>query len=104
MGTSSVSSVACHACWCSTVQPPPPPSSRRRQRSDTIVLVQHTAIISHRTKNVTVATSPPMNEAPCSNGHTWTHQWGDDWTPDVGTPCDCGKKKWGIPLTVTREH
>jgi len=45
-----------------------------------------------------------MNDAPCSNGHTWTHQWGDDWTPDVGTPCDCGKKKWGIPLTVTREH
>jgi hypothetical protein len=34
----------------------------------------------------------------CENGHTWTHQWGDDWKPDRGGRCDCGKKKWGIPL------
>lgn len=40
----------------------------------------------------------------CTDGHTWTHQYGDDWTPERGTPCDCGKKLWGIPETVTREH
>jgi hypothetical protein len=40
----------------------------------------------------------------CEGGHTWTHQYGDDWTPDIGTLCDCGKKKWGIPETVVREH
>lgn len=41
----------------------------------------------------------------CPNGrHEWTHQYGDDWTPDYGTPCDCGGKKWGVPLTITREH
>jgi len=48
--------------------------------------------------------SDPVIPAPCANGHTWTHQFGDDWTPEHGMPCDCGKKRWGIPLTVTREH
>lgn len=41
---------------------------------------------------------------PCADGHTWTHQYGDDWTPEVGTRCDCGKKQWGIPLVQAREH
>ena len=41
---------------------------------------------------------------PYQNGHTWTHQYGDDWTPEVGMLCDCRLKKWGIPLTVTLEH
>lgn len=45
-----------------------------------------------------------MADEPCASGHTWTHQFGDDWTPETGTPCDCGKKKWGIPLVVAREH
>lgn len=45
-----------------------------------------------------------MIETPCANGHVWSHQFGDDWTPEVGTPCDCTKKQWGIPLTVVREH
>ena len=40
----------------------------------------------------------------CENGHVWTHQYGDDWTPEHGTPCDCGKKRWGIPLSQAREH
>jgi hypothetical protein len=42
-------------------------------------------------------------EVPCANGHVWTHQFGDDWTPETGTSCDCGKKKWGIPLAVAQE-
>jgi hypothetical protein len=30
------------------------------------------------------------------NSHVWSNsQFGDDWTPEVGTPCDCGKKRWG---------
>ncbi len=40
----------------------------------------------------------------CKDGHTWSNQFGDDWHPEVGTLCDCGKKKWGIPLNQTREH
>lgn len=45
------------------------------------------------------------NDEPCSKGsHVWTHQFGDDWTPEHGTPCDCGKKKWGVPISVAREH
>lgn len=44
------------------------------------------------------------HESNCINGHTWTHDYGDDWIPEVGTLCDCGIKRWGIPLTVTREH
>ncbi len=45
-----------------------------------------------------------MTDTPCFGGHTWTHQFGEDWTPEQGTPCDCGKKLWGIPLTKAREH
>lgn len=41
---------------------------------------------------------------PCENYHTWTHNYAEDWTPEVGTPCDCGQKKWGIPLKQVREH
>lgn len=41
---------------------------------------------------------------PCEDGHTWTHNFGEDWIPEQGMPCDCGKKKWGIPEYVTREH
>lgn len=37
----------------------------------------------------------------CSTGHTWTHEWCDDWEPKRGTLCDCGKKQWGIPLRHT---
>jgi hypothetical protein len=36
----------------------------------------------------------------CANGHTWSNQFGDDWTPERGTRCDCGRKQWGIPLPV----
>lgn len=39
----------------------------------------------------------------CPNGHEWTHQFGDDWTPERGTRCDCGKKQWGIADRPTPE-
>jgi len=42
-------------------------------------------------------------DTPCSDGHTWTNPF-DDWTPQHGTPCDCGKKEWGVPIVVAREH
>lgn len=45
-----------------------------------------------------------MNNQPCADGHTWTHQFGDDWTPEIGTPCDCRQKQWGLPLQQAREH
>lgn len=32
----------------------------------------------------------------CNNDHVWSHNFGDDWTPEVGTPCDCKKKRWGV--------
>jgi len=34
-------------------------------------------------------------EIKCESGHTWTNQFGDDWKPEPGTPCDCGMRKWG---------
>ena len=34
-------------------------------------------------------------EPPCANGHVWENDFGDDWTPDVGTPCVCGERRWG---------
>lgn len=43
-----------------------------------------------------------MSDHPCADGHTWTSYY--DVTPDHGTPCDCGLKKWGMPLIVKREH
>lgn len=43
-------------------------------------------------------------ETKCASGHVWSHQFGDDWTPEHGTPCDCGLKGWGIPLKQAREH
>jgi hypothetical protein len=33
---------------------------------------------------------------PCANGHVWSNQYGDDWKPDDGTPCDCRQKLWGV--------
>jgi hypothetical protein len=26
--------------------------------------------------------------------HVWSNDYGDDWTPDVGTRCDCGQRLW----------
>lgn len=43
-----------------------------------------------------------MTDKPCADGHTWTSY--HDVTPDHGTPCDCGLKKWGVPLVKVREH
>lgn len=40
---------------------------------------------------------------PCENGHTWSNQFGDDWTPDYGVACDCGLKKWGV-RTMRKLH
>ena len=40
----------------------------------------------------------------CQDGHVWSHQFGEDWIPPTGTPCDCGTKKFGIPLNQVREH
>ncbi len=36
----------------------------------------------------------PTQEGKCANGHVWSNQFGEDWTPDFGTPCDCGQKQW----------
>ena len=41
---------------------------------------------------------------PCAHGHVWTHQFSDDWIPERGRPCDCGKKLWGVPVNEVREH
>jgi hypothetical protein len=52
----------------------------------------------------TPAGHPPteaQKDEPCPNGvHVWSHQFGDDWTPERGTSCDCGKKGWGIPVAA----
>ncbi len=37
----------------------------------------------------------------CANGHMWLNMFGADWTPDDGTPCSCGQKKWGVPAPAT---
>lgn len=37
-------------------------------------------------------------------GHVWTNQFGDDWSPEVGTPCDCGKRTWGEPKKPAKSH
>lgn len=37
----------------------------------------------------------PKAARRCVPVHTWTHNYGDDWTPEPGTPCDCRRKKWG---------
>jgi hypothetical protein len=42
--------------------------------------------------------------APCRNGHVWSNDRGDDWTPENGTPCDCRKKHWGQRGREVREH
>lgn len=42
------------------------------------------------------AARAPEQEQPCANGHEWSNQFGDDWTPERGTFCDCRKKQWGI--------
>ena len=39
----------------------------------------------------------PTAEPACCNGqHEWSNQFGDDWTPEVGTLCDCRKRQWGV--------
>jgi hypothetical protein len=35
---------------------------------------------------------------PCALNHVWSNDYGDDWRTEVGTPCDCGQKRWGIPI------
>lgn len=37
-----------------------------------------------------------QEEKPCENGHVWSNQFGDDWTPEKGTPCDCRQRQWGV--------
>jgi site-specific DNA-methyltransferase (adenine-specific) len=32
---------------------------------------------------------------PCAAGHEWSNNYGDDWKPEPGTPCDCGARRWG---------
>lgn len=32
--------------------------------------------------------------AKCATGHVWSNQFGEDWTPEHGKPCDCGAKRW----------
>lgn len=47
---------------------------------------------------VLVALAAPPVAAPfakCANGHVWTHDYGDDWYPFEGTPCDCGARLSG---------
>jgi len=47
----------------------------------------------------TPASAPERRaEEKCVGAHTWSNQFGDDYTPDYGTRCDCGRKQWGIPL------
>jgi hypothetical protein len=29
-----------------------------------------------------------------SEHHEWSNSFGDDWTPERGTPCDCGARVW----------
>lgn len=46
------------------------------------------------------ARSAPVEAPKCKDGiHEWSNDYGDDWTPEVGTPCDCGKKQWGIAIS-----
>jgi hypothetical protein len=48
---------------------------------------------------MTSPTGRDEKRKPCANGHVWSNQFGDDWMPDRGTPCDCGQKQWGITPT-----
>jgi hypothetical protein len=41
---------------------------------------------------------------PCALDHEWSNDYGDDWTPEVGTLCDCGKKRWGIAALPPPTH
>ena len=47
------------------------------------------------------AQEPPK---PCANGHEWSNQFGDDWTPEQGSRCDCGQKGWGERVREIRHH
>ncbi len=38
----------------------------------------------------------------CVGAHRWTSD--TDEEPKLGDPCDCGLKKWGVPLRTVREH
>jgi hypothetical protein len=43
--------------------------------------------------------SDPDAPAQCHDGvHEWSNQFGDDWTPDKGTLCDCRQRRWGIDV------
>lgn len=50
-----------------------------------------------------LASEPLPGAPPCANGHTWTHDYGDDWTPEKGMLCDCRAKAWGIPAVPLPE-
>lgn len=46
-------------------------------------------------------------EPKCPDGrHTWTSD--REWDPEVGTPCDCGSRRWGANVVndveLAREH
>lgn len=44
------------------------------------------------------ASAPPREPSHCEGDHhVWSDRFGDDWTPDVGTPCDCRAKQWSAP-------
>jgi hypothetical protein len=43
---------------------------------------------------LTPPTRSQPKENPCSNGHVWFNQFGDDYTPDPGTRCECGETTW----------
>jgi hypothetical protein len=38
---------------------------------------------------------------PCASGHEWSNDYGNDWKPDPGTPCDCGARRWQEQPTYT---
>lgn len=45
----------------------------------------------------------PVKRVQCHSSHEWSNQFGEDWTPDVGTRCDCGQRWWGYPTRVQAE-
>jgi hypothetical protein len=46
----------------------------------------------------------PQTAQPCANGHVWSNDYGDDWTPENDARCDCGKKGWGERVREIRLH
>ncbi len=43
-----------------------------------------------------------MISQKCANGHEWSVEVGKSL--DYGSPCDCGEKKYGVPIEKIREH